>query len=527
MRISKALLVFGIFISFQELSHGDSPKTAAYVEGEVVVKFKDSPQNQSNLATVHGKIAPGMQITDTFDSLNMYHIKTDKRARYTTEQLIDILTNNPDVEIVEPNYIITANDFYPNTIKVQNLSEDDLFYKDKVMNTIKIPESWDEISYDTAQTTVVAVIDTGVQTDHDSLREFLWINDKEIENGIDDDSNGYVDDIYGWNFVNNNNDLYDYSGHGTGVIGVVKQTFSDLLGNDISDSKANISIMPIKFMTYSLEYNKPAGDLAGALRAINYANKNGAKVINASWGDRNRSRLLKNAIIHSYKNNVAFVTSAGNSRHGNNNDEHPYFPPSFSIPNIISVGASTIDDILVESSNYGENSVHIAAPGHDIWTATSDKHDGSFYTKSSGTSISAPFVSGTVAMLINLRPDLPIHQVKEVLLDTSDRAYTLKGKIQDSRRLNVLNSVLNINGVAKDSQIPQTYVYELSSVSEPERFSGCWLVSSNITDKDENVDKNVGVFLSLLVLILPFALCTGLRMWLSFDNQNKFPKSLI
>ncbi len=515
MSFTKLLLFVGFFLFFEIMSipsYGNSE--FPYVEGEVLVKYKNgTPEVKRH--NMQGKMGSGIGLEGAYETLNVYHYKTNNGASYTTEQLVDIFKKDPEVEIVEPNYIITVDDpdFIMPPTRVTSLTEEELEYKNETVNTMKILDGWNEIGYTTEQT-VVAVLDTGIQINHESLKDFLWINDREIENGIDDDKNGFIDDVYGWNFVDGNNNLDDISGHGTGVAGVIKQTFGDLLTDDVSDRVTNISIMPIKFMTLDPLINKSVGNTADALAAMDYANKNGASVINASWGDYSKSIFLEEIIYESYKKNIAFVSAAGNSsRFGNNNDITPYYPSNFKVPNVISVGASALDDVLTRSSNYGSKTVHLAAPGHSVWTTTSDESDVSYYVQTSGTSISTPFVAGAAAILMNLRPDLPVHQIKDILLNSSDRVTPLENKIQNARRLNMLNSVIDVYNAKRDTR-PNTY--EFSSLSEDPNSSGCGLISSNTIGG--NNQTNVSIFLSFFMLAIPFILCLRLRLGLNFSS---------
>lgn len=509
MSCLRLLLFLGLFLLVVP-SYGNS--NFPYVEGEVLVKYKSS-RKMVKRHDLHGKAGAGIHLEDLYNTLNVYHYKTGNGSTYTTNQLIEIFKQDPNVEIVEPNYIISVDGFASSMPppRVEGLSNDEMEYKNETINTVGILDSWDEVEYKPDQT-IVAVLDTGIQTSHEALKDFLWTNNNEIKNGIDDDKNGFIDDIHGWNFVDNNSNLDDISGHGTGVAGVVKQTFSDLLTDHPHDKATNISIMSVKFLTLDPITNKSVGNTAGALAAIDYATKNGARVINASWGDYIKSKALEKAIYDSYKKDIVFVTAAGNSSSfGNNNDIIPYYPSNFKVPNVISVGASNLDDMLVVSSNYGINSVHLVAPGQFIWTTASDKQNNSYYTQTSGTSISTPFVSGAIATLVNLRPDLPAHQIKDILLNSSDEVILLENKIQNSRRLNMLNSVIEVYDAKRDTRYNY---YEFSSLSEEPNSSGCGLISSdtNYTGGQTNV------FLSLFMLIFPFLLCLKLRLGLKFSN---------
>jgi subtilisin family serine protease len=271
-------------------------------------------------------------------------------------------------------------------------------------------------------TPVVAIIDSGIDINHTALKDSLWKNPGEIvANNIDDDNNGYVDDIYGWNFNANTNVVQDGYGHGTHVGGIVA-------------SYGAVSIMVLKFQDDS-----GLGFTGDAIRSIDYVvmmKKNfGVDVvaINNSWGGTTGySTALAGAISRANEANIVFVTSAGNS--GSDNDIVPRYPSSYEINNVIAVAACGSDNMtLAGFSNYGKNSVDIAARGTAIYSTL----PGNRYGYSSGTSMAAPQVSGTVAALCRKYGSLGVDEIKSRIFASASLSDALRDKVLSGGSLNV------------------------------------------------------------------------------------------
>jgi len=261
------------------------------------------------------------------------------------------------VEYAEPNYIVRKatipND--PDFNMLWGLNNTGQTFG-TVDADIDAPEAWDITTGST--NVIIAVIDTGVAYNHPDQNENIWVNTAEIAgNGIDDDGNGYIDDIYGWDFIDNDGYPEDYEGHGTHVSGTIAAKGNDGIG--MVGVMWSAKIMPIRFLGVS-----GAGDIGNAVEAITYAVNNGARIINASWGSGGYSLTLYYAIDDAGSKDVLFVAAAGNE--GKDSDSFPFYPASFNLPNIISVAATDDDDNLAYFSNYGATSVDLAAPGVDI-----------------------------------------------------------------------------------------------------------------------------------------------------------------
>jgi len=320
---------------------------------------------------------------------------------------------------------------------------------------IDAPEAW-EIS--TSSDIIVAVIDTGVNYNHPDLNANMWINPGEIpDNGLDDDNNGYIDDIYGYDFYNNDADPIDDHFHGThcaGTIGAVGNNDEGMVG-----VCWNVKIMALKFLSSS-----GGGWTADAIDSIEYAALMGAHVLSNSWGGGDYSQSLKDAIEATDANGVLFIAAAGNS--GYDNDSYPVYPASYDCNNIISVMATDHYDVRSVhwdryppwASNYGATSVDLGAPGTDISSTfpTYETYAMAYYGFStdyetiSGTSMATPHVAGACALIWSANPTLNHLQVKQIILDTTDKLEALDGLCVTGGRLNLYKAVLE---AAKNGQI--------------------------------------------------------------------------
>lgn len=269
--------------------------------------------------------------------------------------------------------------------------------------------------------TVIALIDTGVDTGHEDFSEdVFWVNEDEIAgNGMDDDGNGYADDVYGWNFYNGNNIVYKGSedSHGThGAGSMVASTDNDTgIAGIVSDG--SVKVMVLK----ALGGRDGSGSTESVIEAIQYAEANGATICNMSMGTTRYDRALYQAVADS---EMLFIASSGND--GVSIDRTVCYPASFDLDNIISVANLQSDGSLHYSSNYGENNVDIAVPGSYILSLTPDDS----YSFMTGTSMSAPILSAVAAMLYSSNSDLTVSDVKDILMETATPLDTLNGKVK-------------------------------------------------------------------------------------------------
>ena len=309
--------------------------------------------------------------------------------------------------------------------------------KQYAVENMELIKAWD-IATGSDQV-VVAVIDSGIDSTHEDLKNNIWTNPFEIpSNGIDDDNNGYIDDISGWNFQDSNNDTSDYMGHGNIVAGVIAAEGNNGLG--VAGVSWNAKLMPLRI------YQKEDPDENQIASAIRYAVDNGAQVINGSLAGRTYSQKVFDALSYANEKGVLYVGSAGN--YGTDNDATPVYPASYDLPNVISVAATDENDDLAtfqfgSSSCYGETTVHVAAPGKNIYsTGTLSAFGGdTTYSSNSGTSLSAPQVSGLAALLLAQDITRKAADLKHIILSTVDEKGSLEFKVTSRGRVNAFKAL--------------------------------------------------------------------------------------
>ena len=337
--------------------YNQDTKRLKYVPGELLVKFR--PAVSRHLARATHRYF-GSRAIKRFRRINVDHIKIPEG--WSVEEALEIYQDDPDVEYAEPNYYRYATTT-PNDTDFQELWG--LHNTGQSVNgtsgtadaDIDATEAWDITTG--SSDVVVAVIDSGVDYNHQDLSTNIWTNPGEIAgNSIDDDSNGFVDDTRGWDFVNDDNDPIDSNDHGTHVAGTIAAVGNNSTG--VTGVCWAAKIMVLRFLDAF-----GSGDTANAISAIEYANAKGAHVINNSWGGGGFSQALKDAIDAS---SAVVVCSAGND--GTDNDgTTPDYPASYTSSNIIAVAATDQDDDLASFSNYGATSVDVAAPGTNIYSS--------------------------------------------------------------------------------------------------------------------------------------------------------------
>ena len=319
------------------------------------------------------------------------------------------------------------------------------------LNKVSAFKAWDKRSKSPG--IIVAVLDTGIQLDHADLKGRIWTNIKEIPgNGKDDDGNGYIDDIHGWNFQENNNKpgaAYRalglrgckihptkriYESHGTHVAGTIGAVANNNVG--IAGITHDVQIMALRIL------GKPcaAGTLDGILEAVAYATKNGAKVLNMSFVRHGSpSKLMRREIEEAIIAGVSVVAAAGND--ATNNDQRQKYPSGYRIDGLISVAATGPKDTLAKFSNYGRRTVDIAAPGHEILSTVPKGNNPSKpisgYASKSGTSMATPIVTGAIALMRAENPALDPVEIEKRLMRAIDPLTHLKLWVRAGGRLNL------------------------------------------------------------------------------------------
>lgn len=330
-----------------------------------------------------------------------------------------------DIEFIQPDYEISI--FAENEMNT-TVPEKDVTLSDEAAEAI--PEI--SVAEDNTGDVIVAVIDTGIDIYHSAYSERIFVNENEATDGEDNDSNGYTDDVYGWDFINNTDQsgISLDSNHGTHVTGLIA-------GSEIGEG-TNAKILPLKVFENGTAYT------SDIINAIEYAENMGAKIVNCSWGTTTENPALEQAIEGS---DMLFVCAAGNS--AANSDEMPVYPASYELDNVISVGAINDRDYLAYFSNYGSN-VDLTANGYNVYSTFVNNG----YGVMNGTSMSAAYVTGAAAGIYSESAAA----TKNRLLSSCDMVSTLTDKIDQGRRINYYNAV---NGIIV------TEMYENTNIDYP------------------------------------------------------------
>jgi subtilisin family serine protease len=290
---------------------------------------------------------------------------------------------------------------------------------------------------------IVGVIDTGVDYNHQDLASNVWVNPNEIpNNGIDDEGNGYVDDVHGINAITGSGNPMDDHSHGTHCSGTIGAVGNNNIG--VVGVNWTVKIAGMKFLS-----SGGSGTTADAIKCINYAIdlkrtwKQNLRVLSNSWGGGGYSQALHDAISDANNAGILFVAAAGND--GRNTDQYPTYPACYDVPNVMSVAATDANDGLCGFSNYGAATVDLGAPGSNILSTVLNNS----YASYSGTSMATPHVSGAAALLLAVKGGLTVPELKANLMNSGDPVYALQGKTVSGKRLNVYNSIMK----KRDSQI--------------------------------------------------------------------------
>jgi subtilisin family serine protease len=355
---------------------------------------------------------------------------------YTSEagfssDFIKQLEAAPDTEFVEPNYKFELNE---GALAVHSDEKPQWG-----LDYIHVPPALSQID-NSLPKIVVAIIDSGIEIDHADLVQAIWNNKGEIPgNEIDDDQNGYIDDVNGYDFVNNDASPEDRRGHGTHVAGIIGAVAGDKTG--VAGVSPRTELMALKVFDKT-NLGNVAASADRIADAIDYAANNGARIINASWGGGSKSRCVEHAVERAKEAGVLVVASAGNGgsdQIGDDNDVSPQYPSSYAYPEIIAVAAGDNCGLLAPFSNFGAVSVDLVAPGVSIYSTMPRSIAASGYSYKDGTSMAAPFVSGVAALLWSLPQykSLSSGDLAKVLLDNARRVETADGKVSSNGYLDL------------------------------------------------------------------------------------------
>jgi subtilisin family serine protease len=440
-----------------------------YKEGELLVKFKSGVVTSSSLKIHKTMNASVIRRYTTVPELQHVQLPNGLSVQDAIKQYM----SDPNVEYAEPNYI-------RHIASIKSIIPNDTYFRDqwalRNMGRYAYGTHGADISASRAWTisvgshdVVVAVLDTGIDFTHSDLVGNIWINlgETNCNDGIDNDGNGFIDDCIGWDFTTcakfkddgtceitklPGNDPMDDFGHGTHVAGIIGAVGNN--GNGVSGVMWTTQLMPLKILNGDGQ-GQDSDIIAGIDYAIIEKNR-GVNIvaINASFGGGGFDQALSDEIQKANDAGIIFVAAAGNGGDdgiGDNNDLAPFYPASFNLPNIISVAATDQDDRRVPFSNFGLNSVHVAAPGEYILSTVpnnmvSDFSDKEFFQ---GTSMAAPHVAGLAGLLFSFYDG--IHntlfnsaQVRQTILNYVDKKPTLVGWIQTGGRINAFRSISSL-----------------------------------------------------------------------------------
>lgn len=383
----------------------------------------------------------GVTVLRTFPSLGNLQV-LQLPAGSSVLSLVSLYRQSGLVQYAEPDFVVhvlrTPNDFRFEDGSLWGLRNTGQL-GGKPGADIKASEAWD--TQNTAASIVVAVTDTGVRATHEDLAANLWSNPGETgpdargldkaTNGLDDDGNGWVDDVRGINTLNGSGNPADDFGHGTHVSGTIGAVGDNMVG--VVGVAWRVQLMNCKFIDA-----QGNGAISDAVMCIDYARNKGARIINASWGAVDfQSTALRDAIAAARDAGMLFVAAAGNS--SGNNDTTPLFPASYDLDNIIAVAATDRRDELTFFSNFGATTVDLAAPGADIFSSWNGSD--SDYQFFSGTSMATSFVSGAAAVLMAQAPGETYTRIRQRILDGTESLPALQGRVASGGRLDLFRAL--------------------------------------------------------------------------------------
>jgi len=396
----------------------------AYHPEQVLVKFRPGSSARETQRVLAAQRAETIRTYSLVPGLTLVKVPSG-----AVKHVIEALSKNPNVLYAEPDYelkaeVIPNDPLFPDQWGLHNTGQ-----AGGVPDAdVDAPEAWD---LQTAGAGIVAVIDTGTDYTHPDLAANIWTNPGEIPgDGIDNDGNGYIDDVHGYDFYNMDGDPMDDHGHGTHTAGTVGAAGNNALG--VTGVCWTVQIMPVKFLSAG-----GGGYTSGAISSLQYATMMGARVSSNSYGGGGFEQSFYDAIAAAGAAGAVFVAAAGND-YWSNNDLVPHYPSSYAASNVISVAATDSTDGLAYFSNYGATSVDLGAPGCGIWSTW---WPGQGYYCISGTSMATPHVAGAAALLQGYRGLLSPAEVVGYLLGGTDPLPSLAGKCVSGGRLNLYHSL--------------------------------------------------------------------------------------
>lgn len=367
--------------------------TAGYASDHILVKWKD------------GKLHSDPAVASS-ESLGEGQYKIQLREDMSVSSAVHYFSRMSNVEFAQPDYKVQLERI-PNDASFNNLwgLENTAQNGGTANADIKATEAWNTNTGSGKM--VVAIIDSGVDYNHPDLAANIWSSPKNKS-------------VHGWNFVNNTSNVMDDNGHGTHIAGIIGAVGNNGIG--VAGVNWHVQIMALKFLDKS-----GSGYLSNAVKALNWAVANGAKIVNNSYAGGGSDPAMKAAIAAARAKGVIFVAAAGND--ASNNDTSPVYPANYNSDNVVTVAATDRNDRLASYSNFGRATVEIAAPGSNIYSTL----PGNKYGYYSGTSMAAPEVAGALALVWDTHPDWSYKQVIQAVLKTADVVPSLTGKVATGR----------------------------------------------------------------------------------------------
>lgn len=420
----------------------------SYVANQLLIKFKPTEtgaKTSTNILSLIGGTT--VEVINT-NSMKASSAKTSTtsgnlllvNSKLSTMDAIALIKDLKGVEYAEPNWIYNhfaiSNDTYFSNSSLWGMYGSTTSPSNQFGS--QAATAWANNKLGSA-TVYIGIIDEGYMYAHEDLAANAGKNPGEIDaNGIDDDGNGLVDDVYGWDFAGNNNTVFDGvdDDHGTHVAGTIGAVGGN--GKGVAGVVWNVKMINAKFLSGT------GGTLANAIKAIDYftdlKTRHGLNIVatNNSWGGGGFSQGLQDAIERANTAGILFIAAAGNS--GTNNDTTPSYPASYPNENVIAVASITSTGALSSFSQFGATSVDLGAPGSGIWSTVPARSKGKFissYASYNGTSMATPHVSGAAALYASLNPGATATQIKAALLNSSTPTSSLSGKCVTGGRLNV------------------------------------------------------------------------------------------
>lgn len=455
------IYIFGFFLSFFMLANAHAlDEYKPYNHERILLKIKSGISHDFSNSNIDKFGSTIIKKFTLVPDLYLIHLPSD----LSVETALSYYKEQPEVEYAEPDYyafvdddnespgIQTADPQFPVQWALNNTGQSG----GTIDADINAVESWlIEVGN---QTPVIGIIDSGVDYNHNDLNANLWNNSGEIAgNAIDDDVNGYVDDVYGINAINGSGNPFDDFHHGTRVAGIIGAIANNLIGISGVMNVANIA--SCKFLNSS-----GTGSSSDAIECMQYfANlktrfysPENIVAINNSWILNTKSQAMQDAITQLRSLEIIFIAAAGNA--GTNNDVVPTYPANYPVTNIIAVAATDRNDLKPSFSNYGKATVHVAAPGASIISTTPNQ----LYGTSSGSSLAAPHVTGLIGLLASEFPGMTWSQLKNLAIAGGEVLPNLANNTMSSRRIRGAD-LLGVGSLTCSNQIVQARMAPLNT----------------------------------------------------------------